>query len=367
MAKRISHRKADESRVYKAGDVHKRRVDRSARSKAALGSIPSVTADDEPKREGGRTQFVNVPEVVKPQEDASQQDPTASQPPVGESATGSTPPVDQQPAASGAQPEGKPAEAATAQGKPAAQASTKPSVKPSIEKKRVGQGDAGATAPGKPTLRRVKVDEGAAGASQRSKLRLAIVVGFFVVLVVAVVGSLLYWNRCFRYDDHADMKGTWYVAGTVVPITIDEGSIRFTDDVSYDYTVDTAAKTIDVALGNMTGKSHYRFSNDRKNLVIASDDSAAASFVDSQGLARVVDDFASLFGIGGFVAPTGDGVVALSREPSPLAVVCNKMVEAIAPVKAEIEERKKQEEEEAERESEEAEYEAALAGGYYYY
>lgn len=94
-----------------------------------------------------------------------------------------------------------------------------------------------------------------------------IVLAVFLVLVVAVVGSFS-WDRWLRYDDADDFVGEWTVVGESTTVVIDGRTIRLTDDVSYPYTLDTGAKTIEFTFGNRSGEGHYRFSPDRSQLVI---------------------------------------------------------------------------------------------------
>lgn len=402
MAKRTSHRKADSSRVYKASDVHKRRVDRGARPGAALRSTSDVNAPEGPKRDASRTQFFKTSEAPPEQGVDDREVTGAIQGGAGEAlsttgkvTTGRIPSTTGKattgriPSATGETGTGRIAsvgqqddallqkdlpQEAEAQGKPAKKKPT-PRKRPSVSSKMqtvAGVPEEGAAEPGEgeepeesepltpeeARSRAVKRIQEAASQLRRSKLRTALIAAAAVAVVVAIIAGLLYWTRCVRFDDHADMQGAWYVAGSVVPISIDEDEFHFTDDVSYAYTVDPVEKTIDVSLGLMEGRSYYRFSNDRQYLVIAKDDSEGAGSVSSQGLGRLVDDFCSLFGIDNFEMPSGDGVVVLERKPSPLSVIYEREANEVVAVKAAAEERMRQEEELAERKAEE---EAAAA------
>ncbi|MEG1517132.1 MAG: hypothetical protein RR955_03375 [Raoultibacter sp.] len=94
-----------------------------------------------------------------------------------------------------------------------------------------------------------------------------IVVG--LLLVVVVFAAVFSWNRWFRFDDAADMRGEWKLAEASMTIVIDDYTMRLTRDVSYAYTLDTWAKTITFSFGNLKGGGLYAFSDDRKTLVIA--------------------------------------------------------------------------------------------------
>lgn len=101
------------------------------------------------------------------------------------------------------------------------------------------------------------------------------VVGTIVVLILAAVIAVVAAFSFFRwnaYDDHADMQGTWKVAGTEAQIIISDDLIKLTDDVAYKYVIDPDSKTIQFTFGNLVGKGHYRFSLDRSMLSIMDGD-----------------------------------------------------------------------------------------------
>ncbi len=104
------------------------------------------------------------------------------------------------------------------------------------------------------------------------KHRAGLVVGIVLLaLLLAVVGTAVggfVWLRWYAHDDAADFQGTWYVAGTDAPIEISADAIQLTDTVSYRYRLNTHDKTIEFAIGDMTGYGSYRFSLDRAQLVI---------------------------------------------------------------------------------------------------
>ena len=94
-----------------------------------------------------------------------------------------------------------------------------------------------------------------------------VVVGLLLAVVVFV--AVFSWNRWFRFDDAADMRGEWKLTEASMTIVIDDYNVRLTRDVSYAYTLDTWAKTITFSFGNLKGGGLYAFSDDRKTLVIA--------------------------------------------------------------------------------------------------
>ena len=97
----------------------------------------------------------------------------------------------------------------------------------------------------------------------------AIAVVLTVVLIAVIaVGGYFSWDRWLRYDDAADFQGEWYVYGTDAMVTVDNSVIRMREDISYKYTLDTMAKTIEYKFGTMRGSGRYYFDNDHQLLVI---------------------------------------------------------------------------------------------------
>lgn len=326
MARRsISNRKAGaEARVYKASDVHKRRIDRNARPEAKRKPAPEVPAEEEPQREPGRTQFMNFPEVL-PETEPSQ---PAVEQTAGErsaDAPAKKAEVDQAVDQDAKVKTGKVAQVplkASSKGESASDAADE------------AVDDTQDAASKAPTVRRVRSK---VASMQPSKLRIAIIIVAVVAVVTAVVAGAWYWNRVLRFDDHADLQGTWYIAGSTATVTIDENSIHLTDDTAYEYTIDEAEKTIDVSLGLMEGKSYYEFSDDRQSVVI-SENGGYGSAINSHDL------------------PVGDGIIALSREPSTLAVICKQVGDFVAPQMEAAEEQARIAAEEAEEEEDEEVY-----------
>lgn len=124
----------------------------------------------------------------------------------------------------------------------------------------------------------------ASGASAASKLKARkplkrkgisrrFLIGSLVVIFLLVIGTgLLAWNQWFRYDDTADIQGTWVIDGSSQSITINETDIVMTDDVSYPYTLDTFQKTISFSFKQYSGSGSYAFSPERTTLVITETD-----------------------------------------------------------------------------------------------
>lgn len=98
-------------------------------------------------------------------------------------------------------------------------------------------------------------------------------IGSLVVILLLVIGTgLLAWNQWFRYDDAADIQGTWVIDGSSQSITINETDIVMTDDVSCPYTLDTFQKTISFSFKQYSGSGSYAFSPERTTLVITETD-----------------------------------------------------------------------------------------------
>lgn len=98
-------------------------------------------------------------------------------------------------------------------------------------------------------------------------------IGSLIVIILLVIGTgLLAWNQWFRYDDTADIQGTWVIDGSNQSITINETDIVMTSDVSYPYTLDTFQKTISFSFKQYSGSGSYAFSPERTTLVITETD-----------------------------------------------------------------------------------------------
>ncbi len=190
------------------------------------------------------------------------------------------------------------------------------------------------------------------------KMRVAIIAGSLAFILAIVLVSLFAWNRWYRFDDHADMQGEWYVVGSTVPVMIDETSIHLTDDVTYQYEINDHDKTISYTFGPMAGQGRYWFSDDRKYLVITDGDSFTGENTAFDDLMHMFADLPDKVSGSNIKLPEGEGIIAFSREPDPQAVA-----------KKQEEEKAKAEAEEAARKEEErrAAEEAAEAEAYYSY
>ena len=103
-----------------------------------------------------------------------------------------------------------------------------------------------------------------------------------VVLVLAIGTGLLAWNQWFRYDDTADIQGTWVIDGTDQGITITGTDIVMTSEVSYPYSLDTFQKTITFSFKQYNGSGSYAFSPERTTLVITETDADSGEKVSTK-------------------------------------------------------------------------------------
>ena len=141
-------------------------------------------------------------------------------------------------------------------------------------------------------------------------------------MVVAVIAVALFaFNRWGRYDDHADLQGTWYVIGTEVPITIDAETIRFNEEVSYNYEINSREKTISYTFGPMAGQGRYWFSDDRKHLVITDGDGYTAAGTTVDDLIHAFLDFSTSAGGGIVEMPQGEGIIAFCYISTPATFI----------------------------------------------
>lgn len=95
-----------------------------------------------------------------------------------------------------------------------------------------------------------------------------VVIAVVVLLMVAVV-ALVSAYRWFLFDDAHDMQDQWIDINRKVEVVIDAETIQLSDDVAYNYELDTFEKTITYTFGNMESQpAAYRFSADRSKLYI---------------------------------------------------------------------------------------------------
>lgn len=101
-----------------------------------------------------------------------------------------------------------------------------------------------------------------------NKAKIVFRVALVVLALFVAAAALLSWNRWLRFDDAADLQGSWTVADGANAITIDEGSIHLTDAEAYGYEIDTGSKTLTFTFSDLSGSARYRFSADRNQVAI---------------------------------------------------------------------------------------------------
>lgn len=169
-------------------------------------------------------------------------------------------------------------------------------------------------------LRDAAPSEPPAAPAPRRRLRIrtwhvvAVVVALVLASLVAAAAFFM-WDRWYRYDDSADIQGTWYAVGTDAPITITGDSIEFTPDTTYSYTLDPNAKSLSFSLGNLDGQAHYAFADDRNVLVIFDGEDYTRWGTAGDDLLRLLMDVSAASAGQAVHLPEGDGIIALSRTP----------------------------------------------------
>lgn len=119
--------------------------------------------------------------------------------------------------------------------------------------------------------------------SKRAGISRRFLIGSLVVILLLAIGTgLLAWNQWFRFDDTADIQGTWTIDGTTQTITITDTDIVMTADVSYPYTLDTFQKTISFSFKQYSGSGSYAFSPERTELYITETDADSGEEVSTK-------------------------------------------------------------------------------------
>ncbi|MBQ9043780.1 MAG: hypothetical protein IJ111_13315 [Eggerthellaceae bacterium] len=371
--------------------MHKRRVNRKSRSeKAADQPIGEPAREPEPQNPepqtpaaepaegvvlkpefGRRTEAQHeaddrwfaamredVPEVIPTSSEASSEQVSAELQAAVPAETGEQTPVGTRFIAPAEQGD---ATGEGAQQEPASQPTEEIPQLASDEAEGESEGEAAPAAAGPPARFGAK----AAGAfAAREKLsvkrRILLILTAVIVVAIAVAVALFTWNRWYRFDDHADMQGEWYVVGTTVPVSIDESSIHLTDDVTYQYEINPQDKTIRYTFGPMEGQGRYWFSDDRRYLVITDGDDFTSTGTAFDDLLHSFGDMADAMTGSNMKLPEGEGIIAFSREPDAHALA-REQEEAAKKAAAEEAARK----EEERRAAEEAAAEAAELEEYY--
>ena len=90
------------------------------------------------------------------------------------------------------------------------------------------------------------------------------------VVTVALCACLLALAGCGS-SDQKDLIGEWKVQGTNVTVVYDDKQFK-TYGTTFDYTIDTNAKTITTTNGSFTGLANYSYSDDKQTLTLNEDD-----------------------------------------------------------------------------------------------
>lgn len=137
---------------------------------------------------------------------------------------------------------------------------------------------------------------------QRTK---KLIIGAVIALALIFVMSVGYliWNTWFRFDDGADIQGSW-VSTSGEPVTISADEIAFSSDIAFHYSLNAQDKTIAYDFGEGQGKAWYHFTSNR-NMLVIDENHPADAFV-MMGLAS---DPA-------LADPTAEGVTVLVRTSS---------------------------------------------------
>lgn len=144
-------------------------------------------------------------------------------------------------------------------------------------------------------------------------VRILKVVGLAIAALLLVSIGYIAADRWLIHNDQLGMIGEWHVANTTVPVVISDSTIKLNPETTYEYTIDTTAKTITYHFGDLQGQSHYWFSPDRKTLVLTDgkDFNAVGTLLDDV-LHGIRDAFDNAFS-GGATLPSGEGIIALTR------------------------------------------------------
>lgn len=316
------------SRVYKASDVHKRRVDRKARPDKGpdrpadvQGRGPEPQAAEsrgpqsqEPVPEQHVEGVVLTPEFGRHAERQREADDrwfAAMREDVPEMAVAASPELQQRPAE-------QPTEEIPQIEEPVNGAADSPEPGPGPESAPAPESEPEPASEQPSSRKRPSIASAKQGMSIRR--RIAIAAAIVVVAAIAVAVALFTWNRWYRFDDHADMQGEWYVVGTTVPVSIDESAIHLTDDVTYQYEINPQDKTIRYTFGPMEGQGRYWFSDDRQYLVITDGDEFTSTGTAFDDLLRSFGDMADKASGSDVKLPEGEGIIAFSREPDAQAL-----------------------------------------------
>ncbi len=154
----------------------------------------------------------------------------------------------------------------------------------------VEDGTSGAPGAGASSSRKAK----SSPSRRKHRRRWPTVLAGCLIAAVLVLAGLVAWDRWFRFDDKADIQGSWQVLPTSGAVTINGEYINLSPDVRYKYVLDPTAKTITFTFNDLKGNGRYQFTQDRNELVIVEGESSS-----------IVDDVQRTLGLKPF-EETGD-------------------------------------------------------------
>lgn len=121
-----------------------------------------------------------------------------------------------------------------------------------------------------PATRRKKVPSGNGKPSGRRRAwPLALVAMVFLLIIAGT--ALFCWQKWWGADDYEDIKGVWKVEATGDTVVFDAHNLKLTTSISYEYRLDTQAKTIAYSFGTLEGGGRYYFDTERERLLIVED------------------------------------------------------------------------------------------------
>lgn len=172
-----------------------------------------------------------------------------------------------------------------------------------------------------PQRTRGRTSAQAASAKATKRRRWPLRVLLAVIALSVVVVGVFAWDRWLRYDDTSDFQGTWFIDDSAKGVVIDGKAIKLTDNVKFSYQIDPFAKTIAFSFGDKANTGRYRFSADRKQLVVTEGSSFTALSTLFEDIALNWQDLTRAVQGEQPVQPeAGNGITVFMRKPSDHAL-----------------------------------------------
>lgn len=172
-----------------------------------------------------------------------------------------------------------------------------------------------------PQRTRGRTSAQAASAKATIRRRWPLRVLLAVIALSVVVVGVFAWDRWLRYDDTSDFQGTWFIDDSAKGVVIDGKAIKLTDNVKFSYQIDPFAKTIAFSFGDKANTGRYRFSADRKQLVVTEGSSFTALSTLFEDIALNWQDLTRAVQGEQPVQPeAGNGITVFMRKPSDHAL-----------------------------------------------